>query len=144
MLPWRLAGGCRGGRLLLPWRLAGRWCGSWLDVGVEAGWDAAEAGREQPSVRRSVLSVCPACSKPGEKSKQNNVDLFKNWKTEPRKKAGPFSEPRTGYNERTTNRSHQFVVPVFGARKRPQFWGQTATPFLEPGCLGHCVFANIC
>ena len=39
MLPWRLAGGCRGGRLVLPWRLAGRCRGGWLGAVVEAGWE---------------------------------------------------------------------------------------------------------
>ena len=61
MLPWRLAGGCRGGRLLLPWRLAGRWCGSWLDVGVEAGWELPRrlAGSSHPCVGLFCLSVLP-------------------------------------------------------------------------------------
>ena len=61
MLPWRLAGGCRGGRLdaaveagwTLAWRLAG---------GCRGGWPALPwrlAGSSHPCVGLFCLSVLP-------------------------------------------------------------------------------------
>ena len=79
--------------------------------------------------RRLAASAGFALPRAGEKQR-NQVGVFAARKTNQRnKKTAPFYEPKAGDNERSTNRSTQFVVPVLGARKRTRFRGQGATRF---------------